>query len=263
MKGVGGILGMGLLGVVILAAALGPVWLTHDPVSQNLGHALMRPGQGYLLGADHLGRSVAARLIHGARHSLVLSSLCVGTALAVGTLFGMIAGFFPGWTAGVIMRLVDGFMAFPGLLLAVVLAGTLGGGTRALVLALVATAWCDYCRLARNLTRTVLAQPYVEAGRLLEFGWVFMARRYVLRSLLPQVLTLASLGMGRTILNISALGFLGIGLKPPTPEWGVMITQAMPYLSEAPCLVIFPGMAVFSTVLGFQLLANAMGPWRP
>ena len=147
-------------------------------------------------------------------------------------------------------------MAFPGILLAIVIAGLLGGGQLPLVGALILSGWCDYCRLTRNTTKSILSESYIQAGLLLGYGSSFVIRRYVLAQILPHISTLASLGMGRTILNLSAMGFLGIGLKPPTPEWGAMISQALPYMGEAPHLIVFPGAAIFLTVLGFNLLAS-------
>ena len=248
-------LGASLIGLSVFTGLAGPLAVSEDPFSQDLDNALSPPNCEHPLGTDHLGRSVLSRLIYGARQSMIISVVCVGMSVLIGATAGLAAGFSPGWVDIIIMRLVDGLMAFPGTLLAIVLVGTIGDGASPLVAALVLTMWCDYCRMSRNLTRSILARPYVEAGRLLGFSPSFLSRRYVMGSLAPQLFTLASLGMGRTILNVSSLGFLGIGLKPPTPEWGAMITHGLPYLTEAPYLVIFPGAAIFITVLGFQLLA--------
>ena len=157
------------------------------------------------------------------------------------------------------MRLVDGLMAFPGTLLAILVAGFLGGGRWILIGALCITGWCEYCRMSRNLARRVASEEYVQAGKLLGYSKWFMARRYFFRELAPHLFNLASLGMGRTILNFSAFGFLGIGLRPPAAEWGGMISQALPYLEEAPHLVLYPGLAIFLSVLGFNLLASGLG----
>ncbi|MBW2154607.1 MAG: ABC transporter permease [Deltaproteobacteria bacterium] len=247
--------GISLIGLAFLSGMAGPILVNEDPFYQDLDNALNPPGHEYPLGTDHLGRSVLSRLVFGTRRSLVLSALCVGLSVSIGTAAGLIAGFSKGWMDIVIMRFVDGLLAFPGILLAIVLAGTLGSGTESLVAALVLTMWCDYCRLIRNITYSILSTPYMEAGMLLGFSSLFLTRRYIIGQLIPQLFTLASLGMGRTILNVSSLGFLGIGLKPPTPEWGAMISQGIPYLTEAPYLVVFPGAAILMTVLGFQLLA--------
>jgi len=245
-----------LIGLAVIASFVGPWCIEEDPLAQNLDQALKAPSLEHPFGTDHLGRSVLSRLVHGTRHSLILAAVCVGLSVCLGTIAGLTAGLFPGFIDNVIMRLVDGLMAFPGTLLAIVLAGTLGSGSSGLVLALVLSSWCDYCRLVRNIVRSTLNKPYMEAGRLLGFDRFFLTRRYLLGQITPHLFTLASLGMGRTILNVSSLGFLGIGLRPPTPEWGAMITQGLPYLSEASYLVLFPGAAIFGTVLSFQIIAG-------
>ena len=216
----------------------------------------MRRELTFFLGTDHLGRSVFNRLISGGRYSLMIAAACVSLSLVVGAFLGVTSGYAEGWTDLVIMRLTDAFLAFPGTLLAIILAVLMGGTLPTLVLALSATLWCDYCRLARNMTRFLKSAPHLTAGKILGFNAPFLIRQYILPGLLPQLLTLASLSMGRTILNISGLGFLGIGLRPPLPEWGSMISQGMAYLSEAPWLVAAPGAMIFLTVLSFQFLSS-------
>lgn len=251
-------MGMGLIALVLIVGTVGPVLVGRDPSVQDLACALQSPSVDHPLGTDPLGRSVLSRLVNGAHQSLGTALACVVLSATLGFGLGLTAGYAGGRLDSLVMRLVDGCMAFPGTLLAIVIAGLLGGGRAPLIGALVFTGWCDYCRLSRNMSRLILAEPYVQAGRLLGFGPFFIIRRYLAGQILPQISTLASLGMGRTILNVSALGFLGIGLTPPTPEWGAMITQALPYMGEAPHLIIFPGAAIFLTVLGFQLAASAL-----
>ena len=240
---------------IAVAVVILPPFLSMDPLDQDLMQTLQSPGSPHFLGTDHLGRSVLSRLIYGGRASLAISSCCTILSLVLGTILGIIAGYREGWRDLLIMRLVDGALAFPGTLLAIVMVGTLGGSMVTLTLALSATMWCDYCRLIRNMTRSLKQSDHLEAGRILGYRDVFLIRRYIVPELLPQLFTLSSLGMGRTILNISGLGFLGIGLQPPLPEWGAMINQGIGFLSEAPWLVAVPGSMIFITVLGFQLLA--------
>jgi len=251
--------GASLVALVVLVALAGPFFVERSPTRQDLSRALGGPSWSEPLGTDPLGRSVFSRLIHGARESLLLALVCVGLSAGTGMVLGLAAGFKRGLVDAVVMRLVDGLLAFPGILLAVVVAGWMGGGRWALILALSITGWCDYARLARNLVRRLLAEDYVQAGRLLGFSDFFLARKYVAGQVWPHLRTLAGLGLGRTILNLSAFGFLGIGLKPPTPEWGAMITQALPYMTDHPLLVIAPGAAVFLTVFGFNLLSIESG----
>ena len=249
-------IGLCLIGFVLLFALIGP-WLCHtSPFQQNLAMPLLPPASEYWLGSDHLGRSVYSRLASGARYSLIIASLVVCISCATGSLLGIAAGYWGKWIDTSIMRLVDLTLAFPGTLLAIILAGLLGGSMATLVFALTASLWCDYCRLARNITRSIKGSTHMEAGKLLGFNPFFLIQKYIVPYVLPQLATLASLSMGRTILNISGLGFLGIGLRPPLPEWGGMISQGISYLVEAPLLVAAPALMIFITVLGFQLLAG-------
>jgi ABC-type dipeptide/oligopeptide/nickel transport system permease subunit len=247
--------GRALVVLVTFTALAGPWLVDRSPIAQDLSRVLEGPSWSEPMGTDPFGRSVFSRMIHGARHSLLLALACVGLSAGTGIILGIAAGFKRGKTDVVIMRLVDGLLAFPGILLAVVVAGWMGGGRWPLILALAATGWCDYARLARNMVRRILAEDYVQAGRLLGFSDFFLARKYVAGRVWPHLRTLAGLGIGRTILHLSAFGFLGIGLKPPTPEWGAMITQALPYLGDHPHLALAPGGAIFLTVLGFNLLS--------
>lgn len=248
--------GIVLVSVILLAITAGPWLIPQDPLKQNLSTTLCAPGSAHLLGSDHLGRSVFSRLLHGGRSSLLISLFCTTISLVIGSLLGVVAGYREGWSDLLVMRLVDGALAFPGTLLAIILAGTLGGSMPTLIFALSATMWCDYCRLVRNMTRSIKQSSHLEAGRILGFNAAYLIRRYIFPELTPQLFTLASLGMGRTILNISGLGFLGIGLQPPLPEWGGMINQGIGFLSEAPWLVAAPGIMIFLTVFGFQLMAG-------
>lgn len=248
-------MGAGLLAFLLGVAMVGPLLVKQNPLTQDLSRTLSAPSAKEPLGTDALGRSVLSRLVHGARQSLVFSTLCVASSVVAGLALGVLAGFKNGWCDALIMRLVDGLMAFPGTLLALILAGLLGGGRWPLLGALVLSGWGDYARLTRNLVRRVLTEDYIQSGRLFGFGDFFLARHYILGLIWPHLQTLAALGIGRTILNLSAFGFLGIGLKPPTPEWGAMIGQALPYMAEQPLLVLAPGTAIFVAVLGFNLMA--------
>lgn len=245
-----------LLCSVVLFSLIGSFWTDANPYQQDLFNTILPPSHDYWLGSDHLGRSIFSRLAGGGRYSLAISCLTVGISCVIGSLLGIAAGYWGRTLDTVIMRLVDLTLAFPGTLLAIILVGLLGGNIMTLVAALSASLWCDYCRLARNITRSVRNSIHMQAGILLGFPTRYLFREYIAPAVVPQLGTLASLGMGRTILNISGLGFLGIGLKPPLPEWGGMINEGITYLSEAPWLVLAPGIMIFATVLAFQLLAG-------
>jgi peptide/nickel transport system permease protein len=246
-------LGYLIAGALVFIALFGPLLVSADPNEQDLMAALSAPGRDHPLGTDHLGRSVFSRIVWGARNSLSLATMVVCLSCLIGTSLGFAAGYFGGVLDLAIMRIVDGAMAMPGIIMAIIIAGLFGGNPMTLVAALVFTGWCDYCRLTRNMVRQIVQAPYIEASRLLGLRPFFIIRRYLVRETSGQLLNLASLKTGHALLNISALGFLGIGLRPPNAEWGAMITQAMPYLAEAPYLVLAPGAAIFLAVLGFHL----------
>lgn len=248
-----------ITGFLFFVALAGPLLITVDPNEQDLMSTLSAPNTDHLFGTDHLGRSILSRVIWGARNSLSLSLAIVCLSCLIGTTLGFIAGYFGGVLDLIVMRIVDGVMSMPGIIMAIVIAGLFGGSPLTLVAALVFTAWCEYCRLTRNMVRQIVHAPYIEAGRLLGFSPFFIIRRYVARETSRQLINLASLKTGHALLSISSLGFLGIGLRPPNAEWGAMITQTMPYLAEAPYLVLAPGAAIFLSVLGFHLAADMAG----
>ncbi len=245
-----------LLLLVPLAVGLFSLAPGLDPLSQNLMHRLSPPSLEHPLGTDHLGRCLLARIAHGTYISMGAALVIAVCSAALGALLGMIAGYIRGAMDMVIGRLVDATLAFPGILLALMLAGLTGGGVMVLAAALIITTWPEYCRVARSVSRTLSGAPYVQAGVLTGFSTGFILRRYLLSQVTRPLLPLVSLGVGKAILALSSLGFLGIGVTPPAPEWGVMISAGLPYLREAPHLVMFPSMLIFMTVLGFIILSG-------
>lgn len=250
-------LGVLLVAGVLLTALFG-VFFSGDPYSQDLGSVLQKPTPQYPLGTDHLGRDLLARLVVGARQTLSLSLAVVGGVLAIGLVLGMVSGWYGGWLDLGLQRLVDVTLAFPGILLAILLGGLFGGGAWLLALALILTGWPEIFRLARNITRTVTGREYVEAGVLSGFSNPFLLRRYILPEILPVLSVFATLNLGRTILNVSSLGFIGIGLTPPEPGWGQMIAEGVRYMRLSPHLVIAPSAAVFLSVLGLYLTGSSL-----
>ncbi|MBL4903113.1 MAG: ABC transporter permease subunit [Desulfocapsa sp.] len=246
-----------ILLAIALLSLIGP-YVTPDPFSQNLSSVFATPSSTYLLGSDHLGRSVAARLIHGGANSLCNASLCVAGMVFLGVFLGLCSGWYGGLIDAAIMRLVDITMSFPGILLALLIAGLIGGGQMAVVGALIVTGWPDYCRITRAITQSIISRPYVEAGVLAGFSGPFILRKYIIIEIVPQIAVLATLGFGRTILNISSLGFIGIGLDPPEPEWGAMIAESLPYIRQAPHLILAPAAAVSITVFSFMLVGQPL-----
>lgn len=251
-----------LLGLVAALAILGPVLIPHDPIAQDLMRALEDPSLDHLLGTDHVGRDVAARLVHGAARSLGLALSCVTVATSVGLLLGLVAAYAGRWADIAIMRLSDLMLAFPGILLALLIAGFMGGGILPMLIGIKLTLWPQFARMARAIALGELAQPHVEAARLAGFPAHTILIRHVLPAVLCQTTTLATLGLGAAIMSISALGFLGLGLQPPAPEWGAMISEMLPTMSEAPVQMAAPCLAIFVSVLGATLLGQALAETR-
>jgi peptide/nickel transport system permease protein len=252
------------LAILAAFAVVGPFLAPHDPDAQDLLRVMEAPSAQHLLGTDHVGRDVLSRVLAGAPHSLGLAVLCVALAAGVGVILGLIAANGHRLTRALIMRLADLMLAFPGLLLALLFAGFLGGGIWPMLIGLKLALWPQYARMAEAVATGVLREGHVEAARLAGFSESIILVRHVLPPVLRTTLPLATLGVGQAIMSISALGFLGLGLKPPTPEWGAMISELLPFLSEglvqmaAPCGMIFASVLLL-TLAGRALAQQAAG----
>lgn len=234
-------------------------WLAgQDPSAQTLSAALQGPSAEHLLGLDHLGRDVFARLAHGAPRSVGLAALCVVAASTVGALVGLIAAARDGFVDSLLMRLADTMLAFPGILLALLFAGLFGGGLIPMLAGIMLTLWPQFARMARSIAAGELAEPHVEAARLAGFSERIILTRHVLPPVARQIMPLVTLGLGSTVMSISSLGFLGLGLQPPAPEWGAMINEMLPYMAEAPVQLAAPCVALFVVVLIVTLLGRSI-----
>lgn len=239
----------GLLGVLVIFAVAGPlVWPDH--ALQDLSRFLEAPGGGEPLGRDHLGRSVIARLAHATRLSLVMALLCVSAALLFGTLAGIAAAWRGGWVDSVLHGLSEVFIALPALLVVLVVSAIANGDLWTLCLGLALAQWVEYFRMVRARSGLVLAGPAVEAAGLLQLGPVHIVRRHLLPELRPLLTTMATFGVGSSILALSTLGFVGIGVRPPTPELGLMITEAFPFYHEAPWMALAPVLVLTTILIG-------------
>jgi ABC-type dipeptide/oligopeptide/nickel transport system permease subunit len=241
---------------------LGPWLAPQDPNAQDLMRVMEAPSARHWLGTDHVGRDILSRVTAGAPHSLGLAVLCVALASGVGVALGLIAANGGAFVRTLTMRLADLMLAFPGLLLALLFAGFLGGGIWPMLIGLKLALWPQYARMAEAVATGVLREGHVEAARLAGFSERTVLVRHVLPPVLRAVMPLATLGVGQAIMSISALGFLGLGLKPPTPEWGAMINELLPFLAEgfvqmaAPCLMIFVSVLTL-TLAGRAFAADA------
>lgn len=247
--------------VVTALAALalfGPFLAPHDPTAIDIPNRLAPPGPVYLLGTDAMGRCILSRLLHGARWSLGLAFLVSTIGFIVGSLIGLIAAMGGRAVDWALMRVTDTFLAFPDLVAAVVIAGVLGAGTGSLIFALAVTGWMRYARVARGIGLGQQRRGYVIQARLAGLPAAAIARWHYLPALLPSLIVVWTGMLARGILGISALGFLGFGVQPPTPEWGTMLLDARVHIRSAPLQMIWPGLAVVLCVLSFNLAGDAL-----
>ena len=241
--------------MAIFAGALSP----HDPLQVDVANRLQPASTEFLLGTDSLGRCVLSRLLHGARNSLLSAAVVLLTTVSVGTVVGLFAGFFGGRCDYLVQRLLEGVMAFPGLILALAIAGVLGPGLENAVLALCLVHWVGYARIVRNMTLSLRERTYVQASRIAGASSLDLLRRHILPEVAPAVVVVATLDYGRIIISIAGLSFLGLGAQPPEPEWGAMLSEGKAYMQVAPQLILWPGAMIAGIVLALQLLSET---WR-
>lgn len=252
------LMGMLLLVVVLGVALLAPWIAPHDPVLMNTEHRLEKPSAMYYLGTDHLGRCILSRIMYGARVSLGISFVVLVMIMFLGILVGTIAGYAGGKTDYVIVGVIDVLLAFPGLILALVIAGMLGPSITNVMIAMASVQWVGYARIIRGMVASVKEKEYVQAARSGGSKHFPLIWRHILPNVLSPVIVLATLDMGSTILAISGMSFLGLGAQPPNPEWGAMLNDGLPYMYMAPWVMIFPGLAILITVLAFNLMGDGL-----
>jgi peptide/nickel transport system permease protein len=244
------------LAVMLLMALFGPMLLTVDPNRQLLSAAYASPSAEYLLGADNLGRSIAARVIAGTRVSLGIAVAGVVASLATGLTLGFLAAFHGGWTRQFVMRLSDVIIACPSLLFVILVSGLLGGGVGPILFGLWMSQWPGFARLAAAIAARELTADHVEASRLLGFGSGYVFRTHVLPAITPYLASLGALTVGANVLTISSVGFLGLGLRPPDAEWGAMIAGTMTFFRGYPHMVLAPAAAILICTLSATLLGE-------
>lgn len=250
--------GLVIILLLIVVAALAPVLAPHHPYKQDLEQALLKPSPVYLFGTDDFGRCIFSRVIFGTRISLAIGVIVTAISAVIGTLLGMLAGFYGGVIDEVIMRVVDIFLAFPGLILALVVAGLLGPGMFNVLFALSLVGWMGYARVVRGAVLAEKEKDFVETARALGAGSLYIMFRHLLPNILAPVIVMATLGIGQAILAAAGLSFLGLGVQPPMPVWGSMLSDGKIYLQTAPHLTIFPGLAIMVTVLSFNFLGDGL-----
>jgi len=250
--------GAAVLLAAIVVALAAPLLSPYDPLAQDLGNVLARPGRAHWLGTDNVGRDVLSRVIWGTRVSLVAGFVSVAIAAAAGGVLGMLAGYAGGRADGVVMRLMDAVLSLPPLVLALALGAVLGAGLTGVLLALGVVYTPAFARLMRGQVLSVKTRDYVEAARALGASGWWIARRHVLPNAATPIVVQASLSVAFAILAEASLSFLGLGIQPPAASWGSMINAGRGYLQQAPWIVFGPGAALFVTVVGLNFVGDAI-----
>jgi len=251
-------LAIGIIALFALGAIFASILAPYDPLAQELSARLEPPSAAHWLGTDQLGRDLFSRLLYGARISLVIGVVVVALAGAVGTFVGVVAGYAGGLVDEALMRLTEVFLAFPPLILAMAIAGALGPSLTNAIIAIAAVTWAVYARLARGQVLSLRRREYVEAARAIGAGRARIIWRHLLPNAIAPLLIQASFDMGSAIISAAGLSFIGFGAQPPTPEWGVMISEGRNFISTEPWLSLFPGLAILLAVGAFNLLGDGL-----
>ena len=252
------VLGAAIVLVFAAAALAAPLLAVRSPVAQRLDDRLTPPGVGSPLGLDQLGRDIFSRLLFGARISLLIGLVVVALAGVVGTLVGVIAGFAGGWADHALMRITDVFFAFPSLILAMAIAAALGPSLTHAMVAIAAVTWPVYARLSRAQTLVLNRLEFLDAARAMGAPDLRIVLRHIVPNALAPLVVQASFNMGEAILIAAGLSFIGFGAQPPTPEWGVMVSEGRDYITTQWWVATFPGLAILLAVTGFNLLGDGI-----
>ncbi len=252
----------GVLAVLLVIAALLSDRLTpFDPYLQDLSNAKAAPSAQHIFGTDRYGRDMLSRVIVGSRTSIFSTLLLVAIITAIGTVIGVFCGWHGKLIDTVLMRISDMFLAFPGLVFALAVAGVLGGGLHNAILALAAISWPKYARIARSQTLAQKETPYLRAARLSGSGTVKILAKHVLPNIIGPILVTSMLDIGTMMMELAGLSFLGLGAKPPIAEWGSMMSENRALFTTVPWITLAPGLAIFISVMIFNLLGDTVRDW--
>jgi peptide/nickel transport system permease protein len=242
--------------LLLLTAAFAPLLAPYDPFELRVGPPKETPSREYPFGTDDLGRDMLSRIMYGARITVQIGTISVALALGIGVTIGLVAGFYGGWVDALLMRFTDVMLAFPGFLLTLAIVAILGPGLTNAMIAVGIGSFPQFARLVRGSVLSVREAEYVTADRVLGATPSRIMRRAILPNVMAPIIVLATLAFPFAVLDAAALSFLGLGAQPPTPEWGALLVDGRNYLRTAPHLVNIPGLAIFATVLGFNLIGN-------
>ncbi len=259
MSGWNGRIGLVLIALTLLIGVVTPLVDPYNPrTDSNLAEARNEPSFEHPFGTDRLGRDVFRRIMHGARISLLIGFVVVFVSGSIGITLGLMAGYFGGWVDTIIMRLMDILLAFPAILLAIAIVAVRGPGLGNTMLAVAVVGIPGYARVIRSMVLSLRERDYVSAAHMVGVSNTRIMFTHILPNSLTPIIVQMTLGVGGAIVFSAALGFLGLGVQPPTPEWGAMIADGLPFLRQAPYLVFYPGMAIMITVLGFNLFGDGL-----
>ena len=252
------LVGFGTITILVLLAVFAPLIAPYSPTAIDLRARLSPPSTSHFFGTDDAGRDIFSRVIYGSRITSRICVIVVGLTLAFGTTLGIFSGFAGGWTDEIIMRVSDIFLAFPPLILAMAITAALGPSLRNAIIAMAAIWWPRYARIARGQVLAIREIDYVTSARASGAGTPRIMLHHILPNCISPILVQASLDMGEVIITAATLSFIGFGAQPPTPEWGAMVSIGRNFLRNYWWYTTFPGLAIMATVMGFNLLGDAM-----
>jgi peptide/nickel transport system permease protein len=252
------VVGLVIIVILVIAAFFSPLIAPHDPYKMDIINKLQPPSREHLLGTDSLGRDTLSRIIYGSRTSLIIGISAIGISTIIGLTLGLVAAFFGGALYQVIMRFIDALMAFPMLLLALLIASLLGGGMKNVIIALGIGMIAPPSRLMCGVAMSIKENDYVMAARAAGMGNTRIMLEQILPNAFPPLLVMITIGLGATILAEAGLSFIGIGITPPTPAWGGMVNDGYKFLLTSPVLAISPGVAIMLVVFGFNMMGDGL-----
>ena len=243
---------------IILVGIFAPVIATHSPYESNLHDAFIAPNSEHIFGTDKLGRDIFSRVIYGTRISLSAALILVILIFTIGTTLGVIAGYFGGIIDTIIMRISDMMISFPGMVLAIAMAGIMGASVKNAVIAITVVSWTKYARLSRSLVLKIKETDYIRAAKVTGCKTIHIITRHIIPNIISTLIITATTDIGTMILELSALSFLGFGAQSPQAEWGLMLNEGRAYMVDCPWLMIYPGLAICIVVVVYNLLGDSL-----
>ncbi|MDD7363783.1 MAG: nickel transporter permease [Peptoniphilus sp.] len=252
------VLGLVIIAIMVIVAIFAPLIATQPPEVQDLAARFQSPSSEHWFGTDNFGRDIFSNVVYGARISLFIGLVATVISVIIGTLIGAVAGFFGGAVDNVLMRIVDIFLSIPSLILAIAISAVLGTGMRNLILAVSLSSITGYARIVRASVLSVKEQEYVEAAKIGGASNFRLIFRHILPNCTGPIIVYATLGVGTAILQAASLSFIGLGVQPPTPEWGGMLSQGRSYIRDYPHMTVFPGLAIALTIFSLNLFGDGL-----